>query len=422
MDNERPIEKLLRHFAKKRRDDAPDPSELEMHPATRRILQGEAARQFRKDQNEKRVSTETSIRWWPRLVYGLSALAIVAVIAAVFVPVLSRTKFKATEAQTDTEGKLALATRGAEESAAVPLEVSKNENSAAASRDYPKLQKAADNFGVMATNSVTLALADVPRPENPASLALRETTAVPGALAISGTAAGAPLMVPPPALNLDSTKWRAVYGEQVTQGEAILTAARKTGAEVLQDKTAGEGRLNYVRQDQKAARFSNTGKADSKTPVLASFDVEQNGNELRVIDSDGSTYAGNIVLAVDQIETDKDSLKMKVEEKASRNKTPTGAAVILSNGGNSPVQNNPFFRVSGTNKTLKQQVVFSGNFIQATNAAQSQLLDLRVANQEQTFSNLQAFPSVLNNSIIVGRAQVEKDKAFDVNAEQVFQK
>ena len=53
MNDERPIEKLLRRYAKKRRDDA-DPVR-QLHPATRRLLQGEAARQFPKPK-----STETS--------------------------------------------------------------------------------------------------------------------------------------------------------------------------------------------------------------------------------------------------------------------------------------------------------------------------------------------------------------------------
>ena len=46
MNDERPIEKLLRRFARKRRDEAGAP--LELHPATRRLLQGEVLRQFPK--------------------------------------------------------------------------------------------------------------------------------------------------------------------------------------------------------------------------------------------------------------------------------------------------------------------------------------------------------------------------------------
>ena len=46
MEPERPIEKLLRDAGKKRRDDAGAPFEL--HPAARRLLQGEVAQRFGK--------------------------------------------------------------------------------------------------------------------------------------------------------------------------------------------------------------------------------------------------------------------------------------------------------------------------------------------------------------------------------------
>ena len=46
MNDDRPIEKLLRRYAKKRRDATGPP--VTLHPATRRLLQGEVARQFRK--------------------------------------------------------------------------------------------------------------------------------------------------------------------------------------------------------------------------------------------------------------------------------------------------------------------------------------------------------------------------------------
>ena len=44
MNDERPIEKLLRRAAQKRSDEAGAPPEL--HPANRRLLQAEVARQF----------------------------------------------------------------------------------------------------------------------------------------------------------------------------------------------------------------------------------------------------------------------------------------------------------------------------------------------------------------------------------------
>ena len=51
METERKIEKLLRAYAKKRRADAGDP--LKLHPATRRLLQGEVARRKPKPDDEE---------------------------------------------------------------------------------------------------------------------------------------------------------------------------------------------------------------------------------------------------------------------------------------------------------------------------------------------------------------------------------
>src|SRR5436309_3974686 len=81
---ERPIEKSLRACAQKRRADAGAP--LELHPATRRLLQGEVARQFAKGQPERRAFSELLARLWPRFAWGLVVLAGLAVAFSLMVP------------------------------------------------------------------------------------------------------------------------------------------------------------------------------------------------------------------------------------------------------------------------------------------------------------------------------------------------
>ena len=70
---ERPIEKLLRAAAKKRRDEAGAPFEL--HPANRRLLQGEVARKFAKPQRTTLVRRALG-QLWPRLAWGVAILAV----------------------------------------------------------------------------------------------------------------------------------------------------------------------------------------------------------------------------------------------------------------------------------------------------------------------------------------------------------
>src|SRR5215471_16496198 len=74
MEPERPIEKLLRDWANKRRRDTDPPPEL--HPATRRLLQGEVARKFGADQRQTRTSWFAA--FWPRFAWALGVFAVLA--------------------------------------------------------------------------------------------------------------------------------------------------------------------------------------------------------------------------------------------------------------------------------------------------------------------------------------------------------
>src|SRR6266446_2202503 len=89
---ERPIERLLRACAKKRRNEAGAPPEL--HPATRRLLQGEVARRYARNRREPRSWPELLAALWRRLVWVFAIFAGVLVIAAMLLPALSKSKSK----------------------------------------------------------------------------------------------------------------------------------------------------------------------------------------------------------------------------------------------------------------------------------------------------------------------------------------
>src|SRR5436309_14226017 len=90
MEPERPIEKLLRAWAKKRRDDAGGP--FEMHPATRRLLQGEVSRRFGKATSQSRSSSQFLVRLWPRMAWATVVAALMSVMAMIIVPALKEKK------------------------------------------------------------------------------------------------------------------------------------------------------------------------------------------------------------------------------------------------------------------------------------------------------------------------------------------
>ena len=83
MEPERPIEKLLRDYAKKRRDEAGAP--FEMHPATRRMLQAEVARELARGQKS---SESVRRRFQPWIVFAgaLGILVVLGVAVALLLP------------------------------------------------------------------------------------------------------------------------------------------------------------------------------------------------------------------------------------------------------------------------------------------------------------------------------------------------
>src|SRR5271165_7039653 len=84
---ERPVEKLLRASAKERRDKAG--RSWEIHPATRRLLQQEVARRFRRAPGSKQSSFGWLLgQWWLRPVGGLAALVVLVLAAWLFIPAI----------------------------------------------------------------------------------------------------------------------------------------------------------------------------------------------------------------------------------------------------------------------------------------------------------------------------------------------
>ncbi len=93
MEDERPVEKLLRSYARKRRAEAGAP--LELRPAVRRRLQDEVARHFGEKREGERVWPALWLRlasFRPRLAWGLASLVLLGVAVALLVPGVNRSK------------------------------------------------------------------------------------------------------------------------------------------------------------------------------------------------------------------------------------------------------------------------------------------------------------------------------------------
>jgi hypothetical protein len=299
MPDERDIEKGLRAWARRRREEAGAP--VELHPATRRLLQAEAAR-LRGGQKRGSVA-----RWlWGsplRLVLSLSAVAALVVAAALLLPQLRHSPAAI------SAGPAVLAENNHDQNEnpmngtmVEPVETGQN------SRDVSKT-KSNGNIIVQGDNL---------------SLYKKDTTppsAVPGAAPPTPTFDQEMLAKNSPA---PETAARAVAPAPpaATDKEAVPPAPAVQGLMWVNSPTNGPA------SDYRAAKRPPAG------PLLGSFRTEQTGNRLRVIDADGSVYTGVLAAA-------------------------RGQAL---NDGVSAVQTRSF-RVSGTNVTIHQRVVFAGHLV-----------------------------------------------------------
>jgi len=102
--------------------------------------------------------------------------------------------------------------------------------------------------------------------------------------------------------------------------------------------------------------YRNVSVAAPTASVMQSFQVLQNGDAISVVDRDGSVYQGSIQVAA-AVEHNEPVPAPGEAVVPLQIHTRTGPAAL--NG--QPANQYYFFRVAGTNQTLKQNVVFSGN-------------------------------------------------------------
>lgn len=121
MNDERPIEKLLRRAAQKRSAESGLPPEL--HPVNRRLLQDEVARQFPKTAASPPPAPLTE--WWTglkrRWVYGVGVFAALWIVALIVVPLFSKPKSKELLAQTTANEIAALLAAKKDSAASSPV-------------------------------------------------------------------------------------------------------------------------------------------------------------------------------------------------------------------------------------------------------------------------------------------------------------
>lgn len=444
MESERPIEKLLRAFGKKRRDQAGPP--LELHAANRRLLQNEIARRSKKPEADGFGFLWSALR--ARLIPALCLVALGAIVAALILPTLSRSKSKSMQLAQRQKALPTFEETDRKEEPTVP----------AAPAATPPAQKQSDRNEVQRFDDTKLRDGEK-KPLELASADERRSRALQNGEQLAGSAAAVKdqsgnsknyeYLLAGNALALSKSSTSVVAGE--SHGFFILTNQVLADA----DLDAAGGRMGIVRtaavsglgsisvtegepsqtlsrspvrfyriqtetaSDRAALDMAQARSRDGNTPVsgvvsnpplLNSFAVEQNGRQLRLIDNDGSVYNGYLELntalpggMAGTLKEDVQSATVPVDKHSSNALVEIAA--------------NCLFSVSGTNVSLGKNIVFAGrvwvtNGIQAETATGTDIFNgPRLQPPARTFPQL-----ILSNSRIEGAASIDDSRKIEIQA------
>ena len=274
-------------------------------------------------------------------------------------------------------------------------------------------------------------------------------------------------------LQTDTIAARA--NKDVAAKPATRVAAAKKDESVAQTLIAtGTSQVGFNNNIQLAQRYRNVvvaegGQKQTAPPVLDEFTVAQNGEALTIVDRDGSVYNGFARPA----STDRQAINSANAESSNpiqlvRNSGDGGRAGAALNQGalnraynenltlpiSNSIQNvgsaqtvqmrnameplNYAFRVEGTNRSLNQRVVFTGNIFQNNagyNFVNTAPNTIQNAGNAQMFRQQQSAPSARNNqfnfnngqqapaqnNFINGRVQLNGKQPSELNALSVDQ-
>ena len=486
---ERPIETLLRSAAKQRRDEAGAPFEL--HPADRRLLQGEVARKFSKPQPPPPSFAALLGQLWPRFAWGVGILAVLGLSVWLLLPpsgpgkpeaLLARNqpvsetmpdkalppaptaapatitpepapaaKMKPAEVAYVETPPPGLASPASQLSMAPPLlakdsSVAQDERQASEKLELAAPAQLAD---LRKKAEMQLAASSGTPAQSPAGafggaygarygLAAKQTSS---AVVPASPAESPAVAETPPAASVALTEVSAKPADARSDQPAleyrslptVASANRSASAPLATDRLSeSAAALKGTKSLAVTQRFVQTELAttaralfEDKAPpahaVLASFQLEQTGSQLRIVDGDGSVYSGYVQPAG----SGKRERSAKAGAPAVAGAARAPAVAFKQETASSldsdllPSQGYSF-RVAGTNRSLNQKVVFTGNLLTATNLvslvpAATNLSPGDVVERNQAVPVQPGLVPLLN-SRISGKVVIGSGKAVEINA------
>ena len=134
-----------------------------------------------------------------------------------------------------------------------------------------------------------------------------------------------------------------------TMAEAAPPVAQSSSADSL-------GTKQQFSQQSVVQSFRNNAQVSRAASVLNTFQVQQQGSDIRVLDADGSTYTGQIEQLPKSAELDS-----RIAARHDAAKQTRSYAAKATGGGDSPPPQS-YFRATGFNVSLKKTLVFEGNY------------------------------------------------------------
>jgi len=169
---------------------------------------------------------------------------------------------------------------------------------------------------------------------------------------------------------------------------------------VQPSSVASLGTKQQFSQQSAVQSFRNNAQVNRSANVLNTFQVQQQGSEIRVIDADGSTYTGKIEQSAKSVELDS---RITARRDAAKQARRFAAKAARENESAAPQS---YFRATGFNVSLKKTLVFEGNYA----APPAQQPDTATANdRERTEQNR-------DRARIVGTVRVNGEAAVEVDA------
>jgi hypothetical protein len=159
------------------------------------------------------------------------------------------------------------------------------------------------------------------------------------------------------------------------------------------------GTKQQFSQQSALQSFRNNAQVSRSANVLNTFQVQQQGSEIRVLDADGSTYTGKIEQLANSTELDSRITARRDAAKQTR------SYAAKATGENESAAPQSYFRATGYNVSLKKTLVFEGNYA----APPAQQPATTTANDRQQSEQSRDRARIVGTVRVNGEAPVEVD-------------